>query len=156
MAEREFWTVSRMFVGLLERAEVEQLKERLAGLQAEVMRVSRGNRVMIELTIEARDADDASERVGQLLQQHLPSRGHLEPGVGCTVPLTFRSDLPLELEGLRNKVEILSDDYRLLFNPVWLEEQGFTPDDFRQDLRHRITKCRQLLNDLDNRLTSEP
>jgi hypothetical protein len=34
MAEREFWTVSRMFVGLLERAEVEQLKERLAGLQA--------------------------------------------------------------------------------------------------------------------------
>ncbi len=37
MAEREFWSVSRMFVGLLEHAEVEQLKERFAGLQAEIM-----------------------------------------------------------------------------------------------------------------------
>jgi hypothetical protein len=61
MAEREFWSVSRMFVGLLEHAEVEQLKERFAGLQAEVMPVSRGNRVMIELTIQAEDAVDASE-----------------------------------------------------------------------------------------------
>jgi hypothetical protein len=103
MAEREFWSVSRMFVGLLEHAEVEQLKERFAGLQAEVMPVSRGNRVMIELTIQAEDAVDASERVEELLQQHLPSRGHLEPGVGCTVPLTFRSDVPIELEGLRKQ-----------------------------------------------------
>ncbi|MDQ6900572.1 MAG: hypothetical protein M3072_13885 [Candidatus Dormibacteraeota bacterium] len=92
----------------------------------------------------------------QLLQQHLPSRGHLEPGVGCTVPLTFRSDVPLELEGLRNKVELIADDYRLLFNLVWLEDQGLTPDDLRQDLRHRITECRQLLDKFDNTLTSEP
>jgi hypothetical protein len=32
MAEREFWKVSRMFVGVLERAEIEQLKERFARL----------------------------------------------------------------------------------------------------------------------------
>jgi hypothetical protein len=43
MAEREFWSVSRMFVGLLERSEVDALRDHISHLH-DVRSVPDGNR----------------------------------------------------------------------------------------------------------------
>jgi hypothetical protein len=82
---------------------------------------------MIELTTDAEDASEASERVEQLLNEHLPSRGRLEPGVGCSEPLRFSPDVPTELQSLRDKVELLAEDYRLLSTPYGWKTRGAPP-----------------------------